>query len=286
MRKLVAITVLTGCLAATVMAGSPAFEHAQTLYKQTDYPAALKLLLGDRNGDSDWLELTGKSYFMLGDFKKATEYFDKAVQQDSNRSSHVLWLGRAYGRRAESGNPLTAPGYANKARKCFERAVELDPRNGEALNDLFDYYLEAPGFLGGGYDKASSLVDRIGDLDQAERHYARARLFEKRKDYADAEQQLRTAAAMAPRQVGRLIDLAKFLARHGKPQESDALFQAAYKVAPNSPKVMYHQAAILIETRRDLNHARELLDRYLKSPLTPDDPSREEAARLLRQAGS
>ena len=35
----------------------------------------------------------------------------------------------------------------------FERAVALDPANREAVGDLFDYYLGAPGFLGGGANK-------------------------------------------------------------------------------------------------------------------------------------
>ena len=30
----------------------------------------------------------------------------------------------------------------------FERSVALDPSNREAVGDLFDYYLGAPGFLG------------------------------------------------------------------------------------------------------------------------------------------
>ena len=45
---------------------------------------------------------------------------------------------------------FTATGLASKARQNFERAVQLDPQNREALSDLFEYYLEAPGFLGGG----------------------------------------------------------------------------------------------------------------------------------------
>ena len=68
------------------------------------------------------------------------------------------WLGRAYGRRAETSNPFTAPGYASKARQMFEKSVALDPSNKEATGDLLDFYLEAPGFMGGGYEKAEALV--------------------------------------------------------------------------------------------------------------------------------
>ena len=70
-------------------------------------------------------------------------------------ADYNLWLGRAYGRRAEiSLQLITAPGFATKARQYFERSAQLNPYNLDAQSDLFEYYLEAPGFLGGGFDKA------------------------------------------------------------------------------------------------------------------------------------
>jgi tetratricopeptide (TPR) repeat protein len=194
-----------------------------------------------------------------------------------------MWLGRAWGRRAETSSPFTAPGYAIKARQNFEKALGLNPKNLEAINDLFEYDLQAPGFLGGGVDKAAALAKRIAALDPVEHYWAEAQIAEKRKEYQRAEQLLRRAAELAPREVGRVIDLAKFLARQGKVHESDAAFQRAAKIAPDSPKLMFERAATYVESRRNLEAARELLKRYLSSPLTPDDPSREDAEKLLRQ---
>jgi Flp pilus assembly protein TadD len=173
--------------------------------------------------------------------------------------------------------------YASKARQNFEKAVELDPDNSEAVNDLFEFYLEAPGFIGGGMDKALKVADRIAEMNAAEGNYARARIEEKRKDYHRAEEHLRRAMELAPRQVGRVIDLAKFLAKQGRYEESEQTFVTAEKLAPNAPKVMYAHAATYIETKRNIEVARELLEKYLAAPLTPDDPSREEAQKLLRQ---
>jgi hypothetical protein len=47
---------------------------------------------------------------------------------------------------------------------------------------------------------------------------------------------------------------------------------------------LYAKASIYIETHRKLDQARALLETYLRSPLTPDDPSREAAEKLLKQA--
>src|SRR5207244_9017802 len=95
--------------------------------------------------------------------------------------------------------PYVAPSNAWKRRQYFERAVELNPANEEALNDLFDYYLQAPGFLGGGYEKAVAVAKRIAQLNAAEYHFAQAQLADKRKQYETAEEHLRRALALAPR---------------------------------------------------------------------------------------
>jgi tetratricopeptide (TPR) repeat protein len=262
---------------------TPALERARRLYNQTDYDASLRVLTALPEESAEAYALMGRNHYQRGDFKRATGLLEKAAAADPENADHFLWLGRAYGRRAETSSFVTAPGYATKARKNFEKAVELDPRHQEALNDLFSYYLEAPGFLGGGFDKATRLIDRIAALDPAEGLYARARLAEKRKEFGSAEKQLRRAAELAPQQVGRLIDLAKFLADQGRYQESEQSFQRAEKIAPDSPKLLYERAGTYIRSGRNLDKARELLKRYLEANLTPDDPPRQEAKRLLQQ---
>jgi tetratricopeptide (TPR) repeat protein len=178
---------------------------------------------------------------------------------------------------------FTAPMNASKARQYFELAVALNPSNHEAVNDLFDYYLEAPGFLGGGLDKAAALVKSIEAHDAAEGHFAEAQLADRRKEFDSAENHLRRAMELAPRQVGRVIDLAKYLAKRGRYQESEAVFERADEIAPNSPKVMFARANTYVQQKRNLDRARTLLRQYLQCELTPDDPPREAAEKLLKQ---
>jgi tetratricopeptide (TPR) repeat protein len=280
MRHLVAVAFV--CL--PLYAAVAEYDRALDLYTHTDYQASLNLLLPAREKAAADLALIGQDYFMLGDAKRATEFFEQAVAAEPGNSVYHHWLGRAFGRRAEMGNPFTAFGYASKARQHFEKAVELDPKNSEAVNDLFEYYLEAPGIIGGGMDKAVIIAERIAEHNAAEGNYARARIEEKRKNYSRAEEHLRRAMELAPRQVGRVIDLARFLAKRGRYEESERTFVAAEKLAPDAPRVMYARAASYIETGRNIEMARGLLEKYLASSLTPDDPSREEAQKLLHRA--
>jgi tetratricopeptide (TPR) repeat protein len=277
--------LLAFALACTpLFAAGEDYDRALELYQHTDYPASLNLLLTAQQKTVAELVLIGQDYFMMGDAKRATEFFQQAIAAEPGNSVYHHWLGRAYGRRAETANPFTALGYASKARQNFEKAVELDPKNSEAVNDLFEFYLEAPGFIGGGIDKATKVADQIAEMNEAEGNYARARIEERHKNYHRAEQHLRRAMELAPRQVGRVIDLAKFLAKQGRFEESERTFVAAEKLAPDAPKVMYARAAVYIETGRNIETARALLEKYIASALTPDDPSREEAQKLLHQA--
>lgn len=265
-------------------AASADLEKAETLYRQTRYTEALTAAESLTARESDALHLAGRCAYGLGDYKKAVQFFEQAVSRSPQSATAHHWLGRAWGRRAENAFPLAAPSYASKARQSFEKAVQLDPASPEALNDLFDYYLQAPGFLGGGLDKAESLLPKIKAIDAAEYEFAMAQLAEARKDLGSTEQHLRRAAEIAPKSVGRLLDVGKFLARHGRFQESLSWFSRAERMAPKSPQVLFGTAQAYIEAKQNLPAAKSMLESYLRSELNPDLPSRAEAEKLLKQA--
>jgi len=270
-------------LGLTSILGATDLDQARKLYNLTDFDQSLKVLHEIPSKDGAVLELMGRNYYMQGEYKKASEALEKAFAAEPTNSQYALWLARAHGRRAENATPFTAPAQASKARQYFEKAVKLNPRNLEALADLFEYYLEAPGFLGGGLDKAEATAQQIAEIDPAEGHWSLAKIAEKRKEYGSAEEQLRRAIEASPKQVGRVIDLARFLAKQGRLQEADQNFARAEKLAPNSPKLIYAKADTYIKHKRNLEVARELLKQYLTLDLTPDDPPRSQAEKLLRQ---
>lgn len=270
-------------LACSLAASAGSLDRARQLYQQTEYRKAVEELAG-LGENAEAFALAGRCWYQIGDFKRAVESLERAIQLDPRSSAYQDWLGRAHGRRAETSNPLAAPGHAVKARAAFEKSVQLDPSNIEAMNDLFTYYLEAPGFLGGGIEKAEALAARMKALNQPEYHSAMARLAEKRKQPDVVERELRRAVELAPKSAARLIDLARFLARHGRQDESDRTFARARKAEPSNRQVLFAQAETYIGSSRNMADARRLLEEYLKGPLSPDDPPREEALKLLEKA--
>jgi len=275
--------VLLGFVVASVAfaASGDNFSEAKLQYDHTDFAAAIAKLSNAEDAAS--LRLLGQSYFMAGELKKASEALEQSLQIDPQNSNTYLWLGRTYGRRAETAFPMAAPALASKARTNLEKAVELDSHNWEAVDDLFDYYLQAPGFLGGGIDKAAKLAELIATHDPAQGSFAQARIAEEHKQYRAAETDLRRAVELAPHQVGRVVDLARFLAKRGRYRESDEVFVKAMSIAPDSPRVVWGRAHSLVETNRNLPEARALLKKYLTLNLSPNDTPRQDAERLLRK---
>ena len=58
------------------------------------------------------------------------------------------------------------------------------------------------------------------------------------------------------------------------------------KIAPEKPELKFEHAKTYIESGRNREVAKKLLREYLNSSLTPDDPPRSEAERLLKQTPS
>jgi tetratricopeptide (TPR) repeat protein len=269
--------------AALLWGAMPEYDRARKLYNLTEFQQSIQVLQAIPEKNSSVWMLIGQNYYGEAEFKKSTEALEKAVAADPRSSEAYLWLGRAYGRRAETSSPITAPGFASKARQNFERSTQLNPDNLDAQSDLFEYYLEAPGFLGGGLDKARATATEMARINPAEGQWALAKLAEKRKEYSSAEDHLRRAIDAAPHQVGRFIDLARLFNKQGRYQEADQSLAKAEQIAPNSARVIFAKADLYIKGKRNLDLARELLKKYLSLTLTPDDPPRSEAEKLLKQ---
>src|SRR5579875_274370 len=97
-----------------------------------------------------------------------------ALRTLANDSSAQDWAGRAYGMQANGAGPIAGLRLALKVRSAFETAVRLDPANGAAVNDLSEYYIDAPSIVGGGLDKAASLADRSAAQLPQNAHRTRA----------------------------------------------------------------------------------------------------------------
>ena len=247
--------------------------------------AVLALRLPAAAEDAEKLFSAGQQAYAAEDYERAVSWFEQAVQIQPSVSLYHLWLGRACGRRAERVFFTRAIGLAKRTGAAFQKAVELDGSSIEALNDLLDFYLQAPGMVGGGEEKAPPLAARLARLSPAEGHRAQSLMLANKKDWAGAEAELRRALDIEPSKPGRLLELASFLSERGRAAEADALFDRAAGLAPDSPEYLFARGRHLVESKRNPETARQLLEQYLQSPRRPDDPPPSQVKALLKKLG-
>lgn len=191
LRLLTMVVLALPALSGRLPGADDPLSKAEERYDLADYRASLALVRESGQTSGRAYCLAGRDHFMLGDYKQAAQAFERASSLEPANSDYADWLGRSYGRRAETSSPFFAPKYAAKARAYLEKAVALDPHSDQALHDLFDYYLEAPGFLAGGFDKAEEIANRIAGRNPGEGQSAEARLADRRKQFDSVEEQFR-----------------------------------------------------------------------------------------------
>ena len=213
-----------------------------------------------------------RAYFSMSQWDRAISACEKAVALEPNNGEYHLWLGRAYGEKADASNFLTAAGLARKVRTEFERAVALDPYDAAARTDLAEFYLEAPGIVGGGQDKARAQADVLIRLDPANAHWVLGRLAEKNHDASAAEKEYRSAIQASGGGANAWLNLALFYRSSGRLDEMHDALKHTAEAPLDKPEVLVDAATTLFRANRDLPLATELLRRYLASTTVEQAP--------------
>lgn len=238
-------------------------------------------------GREDWDE--GRRLFGTEDYKRAQKSFERAVNKNPQNSTYHYWLGLAIGRRAEGMTGFgrfRAMGLAKKVKEHFERAVELDGSNLDALVALQNFHFEAPGIVGGNKAETRKLADRIKQLDEARGAMAWARCYEHDKDFGNAAAQHELARRLAPENTDHLAEHAAFLSRRRQHAKSDELFDAAFARDPENRKLWLSAAKAWIVAKRSSLYprARRLLERYLEDAKSvPDRDTPSQIRKLLKK---
>src|ERR1035441_1018488 len=90
------------------------FAMALELYQRTEYQQVIRMLEPKLENNAAAYGLIGKSYYRLGNYKKASQELEKAIELDPSNSDYFDWLGKVYGNRAETSSIFTALPYAVK----------------------------------------------------------------------------------------------------------------------------------------------------------------------------
>ena len=261
-RSLVTILLLVLC-AFTVVAQTPEellrSGHADELIQ------VLKHLTQTNPKDAQAWNLLSRAYLSTQKWDDAVDASERATEADPNNAEYHLWLGRAYGEKAEHSIFITAIRLAKRTRMEFERAVQLQSNNLDAQSDLAEFFIEAPSFLGGGKDKAAAQAEKVAPMDEATSHWIKARIAEKDGHQGDAEKEYKAAIGVARKKAPYYLNLASFYRRNKKYGDMEQAISKAVDADRSHDDIFFESAQLLWRTGRNFPAAVTYLQRYITS---------------------
>jgi len=283
---LVAATSLSWALSPAI--GTPVL-HDLNLGQADDALQRLNAVLAQTPSDAEAHNLRCRVYYQEELWDPAIGDCEMAVRLDPNNSNDHLWLGRAYGLKAQHVSIISGYKLAHKVAAEFQKAAELDPRNKEALADLGEFDVEAPSVAGGGLNKAAAVAQQMQAVDPVSALTLEARIAESRRDHVTAEADYKSAIAACPRPSGPWMDLAGFYQRRKRIPDMVAAARSAVAADPKHGPVLVDAASALAKAGVDQPIAIQWLQQYLNSRAqredTPAFAVRAELARLLQEQG-
>jgi tetratricopeptide (TPR) repeat protein len=262
--------------AGPLFASGPNEDEGIRLFQAGRHAEARTLLeaaVRDDPKDARSSSYLGRVLLATGEFHDAVDWMEKSVALEDANAEYHLWLARGYGSLAMRANVLKQPGLARKVRKEFERASALDTENLEARFALIEYYLRAPGILGGSLKKAQEEAGEIRKRDALEGHRAFGRLAEHRKAFDEALREYEGAAAEFPGRPEPSYWAGTLLA--GKRDYAKA-FDVYEKLLDRNPAQMaacYQIGRLAAVSGQRLERGEECLKLYLRHDPKPDEPS-------------
>jgi tetratricopeptide (TPR) repeat protein len=292
-KTLAALAMLGACLrAGAADLPKSGLAQADAALQAGEADRALSMLSGMPSSAESHL-LRCRVYFSEERWDEAVGECETAVRLEGQNAQNHLWLARALGEKADAVSFVSAFNLAKRARAEFEQAASLDPRSGEALTDLGEFYSSAPGVVGGGNDKAQGLVSQLEKIDLSRAHILQARIAFNAKDYGTAEREFKLATTTSAHPAFPWMALASFYRKRERWNEMQSAVDSGYKAAQHdraAGAALYNGATVLLKGKRNLALAEKMLEEYLadysKSEEAPAFQVHTLLARVKAQLGN
>lgn len=267
------------------------------------------------------LFLMSQIHFAFGQRDQPLKLAERAVTLAPNDAKFHRQLAEATGVMAQRSNMFQQVFLARKFKKEIDTAIALDPNNVQARRDLMEYYLLAPGLIGGDKKQAHEVAARIARIDLAQGFLAEARLAAFDRDLARQEATLCKAVEAAPAKYKIRIALAQFYtkdkvnweaaaeqareavkidatradgysilasayAARGRWAELEPVLAQAERQVPDDWTPYFRAAESTIAAGKNLATAMVYLRKYLTQEAEGDQPTHAEANALLKEIAS
>ena len=239
--------------------------QAKKLFEERKYDESQKLLSPIDEDDRDYAAAQfylGRIAFAKKEYDDAADYFEEATEASDKEAEYFTWLGDTYGTIAGDANVITQGMLAPKMKNAWEKAITLDPKNLGSRLSLIQYYLQAPGIMGGSVEKAKDVAAQVSKINPAEGHRQLGNIYMKEKNTNEAEKQFILMAKVDPTYVS---GLANFYTGQKQYDKAFQLFEEAIQKNPNDFVSIYQYGRTCAVSGQRLEKGEEYLKKYLTS---------------------
>lgn len=267
MKRITVVVAICATSAISLYAQSPALVQGRKLYEEKKYSEARATLQPVGAKEAPAAFLLGKMALEQNDAGKSVDWLEKAVELNPRSSEYWDWLGKAYGTQAQKASKLKLPFLANKTKSAWEKAIALDPENLEAREDMMQYYLRAPGLVGGSRDKARAMALEIRRRNAYRGALAMAAVCGSAKDQPCLERELQFVATTYPDSGAVHSQLAAFYTNAKQYDKAFAVIDRRLKSKPNEASTLYALGRTASVSGQNLERGEQALRAYIASPL-------------------
>lgn len=254
-----------GASSARAQPGSPG-ELCEQGTDSTRYPrarAAMQTLIAAAPNEPTAEFLRGCVAFASGRDDEAINHLERVVRQNDDVGMYHDWLARVYGNKAQHVNRLRQAVLAPKIKSHFERAVQLDPDNMDARGYLVMFYIRAPGFMGGSFDRAREQVAEMRRRNPYRAALSAAAVATQLKDMAGAEHEYQ---GLLERYSDSTAGYYALVGLYRQQQQWDRAFAVAERLQKALPSNMvgaYLIGRLAAGSGQQLERGEQALRRYL-----------------------
>ncbi len=179
----------------------------------------------------------------LDDAEKLAE---RAIAANPKDARYHYRLAVIAGEKAQRASVLHQLGLARKFKKEADATLALDPNHVRTLDMMMEYYLHAPGIIGGDNAKAHAVAEQLMKIDPVEGYRAQITLARYDKQEDRVEGLLRKSVEVRPASWEAHMDLGGWCANHAKFDEAERHAREAIKIHPDRAAAYGLLAAVLV----------------------------------------
>lgn len=248
-------------------------DQAKKLFDTKRFAEAKKVLLAVDDDHKEYAAAQfylGRISFEEEKYDDAAEYFEEAVEVNDKNAEYFTWLGDTYGTIAKDANVMRQGILAPKMKSAWESAIALDPNSINPRLSLIQYYTQAPGFMGGSYEKAHEVAKQIKKLNLAQGYRAEGNVFSSEEKWVEAE---REYLAMAKADPTYTSVLASYYVNQKQYDKAFGLFEEALKRNPADMTTVYQFGRLSAISGQRMDVGETYLKKYLGYKPQPNEPS-------------